>query len=102
MAEKDIVIAYLLWFFLGPFGVHRCYLDRPLTGILWFLTGGLFLIGWLVDLCLIPGMVEDCNHGYHHHHEEHHHHHHHGHDVTSAHAKINYNFGDIPECSLIK
>ena len=48
-------IGYLLWIF-GFFGAHRFYFGRKLTGILWFFTAGLFLIGWLVDLFLIPGM----------------------------------------------
>ncbi|MCU0797936.1 MAG: NINE protein [Akkermansiaceae bacterium] len=48
-------IGYLLWIF-GFFGAHRFYYGRKLTGILWFFTAGLFLIGWIVDLFLIPGM----------------------------------------------
>eukprot|EP01118_Nematostelium_gracile_P008916 TRINITY_DN2981_c0_g2_i1.p1 TRINITY_DN2981_c0_g2~~TRINITY_DN2981_c0_g2_i1.p1 ORF type:complete len:138 (-),score=32.15 TRINITY_DN2981_c0_g2_i1:112-486(-) len=58
---KDVLVAYVLWLFLGVLGVHRFYLDRPLSGIVWLLTGGLCGIGWLLDLCLIPGMVDDCN-----------------------------------------
>jgi TM2 domain-containing membrane protein YozV len=42
-------------------GIHRFYLNRPISGIIWLLTGGLFGIGWLIDLCLIPGMVEEEN-----------------------------------------
>lgn len=53
--------AYLVWFFLGVFGIHRYMLGRPLTGLLWNLTLGLFLIGWLVDAFLIPSMTEDAN-----------------------------------------
>jgi hypothetical protein len=41
--------------------VHRCYLDSPSLGILYFFTFGLFLIGWVVDFCLIPGLVDECN-----------------------------------------
>jgi TM2 domain-containing membrane protein YozV len=54
-------IAYLLWFFFGVCGVHRFYCGRVGTGILWFFTGGLFLIGWLVDAFLIPDMVREAN-----------------------------------------
>ena len=48
-------IGYLLWIF-GSTGAHRFYYGRPITGIIWFLTGGLFLIGWFIDLFLIPSM----------------------------------------------
>jgi TM2 domain-containing membrane protein YozV len=58
---KSIGIAYVLWFFLGLLGIHRFYLNRVGTGILWLLTGGLLGIGWLVDLFLIPGMVRRAN-----------------------------------------
>ena len=61
MNEKNIGIAYLLWFFFGVLGIHRFYLGRTTTGIIWLLTGGLFLVGWIVDLFLIPGMVETYN-----------------------------------------
>jgi TM2 domain-containing membrane protein YozV len=48
-------IGYLLWIF-GFTGAHRFYFGRPVTGAIWFFTGGLLLVGWLVDLFLIPGM----------------------------------------------
>lgn len=48
-------IGYLLWIF-GFTGSHRFYYGRPVTGVIWFCTGGLLLVGWLVDLFLIPGM----------------------------------------------
>ncbi|MFM7605442.1 MAG: NINE protein [Prosthecobacter sp.] len=57
------LIGYILWFF-GFTGSHRFYFGRPKTGILWFLTGGLFLIGWIVDLFLIPSMDRDADRRY--------------------------------------
>lgn len=52
--------AYIFWVF-GFIGLHRFFLGRPLTGTLWALTMGLLLIGWLVDLFLIPAMVDEAN-----------------------------------------
>jgi len=50
-------LAYLLWclVFVGFAGIHRFYSGRWVTGLIWVLTGGLLLIGQLVDLFLIPG-----------------------------------------------
>ncbi len=49
------VIGYLLWLF-GFTGAHRFYYGRPISGTVYFFTLGLFFIGWLIDLFLIPGM----------------------------------------------
>jgi len=49
------VIGYLLWIF-GFMGAHRFYYGKPITGTIWFFTLGLFFIGWIIDLFLIPGM----------------------------------------------
>ena len=49
------LVGYLLWLF-GFMGAHRFYYGRQITGILWFFTAGLLLIGWIVDLFLIPSM----------------------------------------------
>lgn len=56
-------IGYALWL-LGFSGAHRFYYGRPLTGILWFFTGGLFLIGWIVDFFLIPSMDREADFNY--------------------------------------
>jgi TM2 domain-containing membrane protein YozV len=53
-------MGYLLLVF-GFLGSHRFYYGRPWTGTLWFLSGGLFGIGWIVDIFLIPGMDDDAD-----------------------------------------
>jgi len=49
------LMGYILWI-LGFMGAHRFYFGRPVSGTLYFFTLGLFLIGWIVDLFLIPSM----------------------------------------------
>jgi hypothetical protein len=50
---KSRLVAILLCWFLGVFGVHRFYVGKIGTGILWVLTLGCLWIGVLVDLILI-------------------------------------------------
>ena len=45
----DYSLAWVLLTFLGIFGVHRMYMRKWFTGILYLLTGGLFLLGYLYD-----------------------------------------------------
>jgi TM2 domain-containing membrane protein YozV len=61
--NHNVVVGYVFWLF-GFFGAHRFYYGKPLTGILWLFTGGLLLIGWIVDLFLIPRMNEEANRRY--------------------------------------
>lgn len=58
-----LFIAYFLWFIsgFGVLGLHRFYLGRIGTGLLWFFTGGLAGIGGLFDLFYIPTMVREEN-----------------------------------------
>lgn len=48
-------MGYILWIF-GFTGSHRFYYGKPISGTIYFFTFGLFLIGWIVDLFLIPSM----------------------------------------------
>jgi len=54
------VIGYILWIF-GFIGAHRFYYGRSISGTIYFFTLGLFLIGWIVDLFLIPGMDREAD-----------------------------------------
>lgn len=53
-------IGYILWIF-GFTGSHRFYFGKPISGTIWLLTGGLLLIGWIVDVFLIPGMARNAD-----------------------------------------
>lgn len=52
-SSKSWIAAVLLCFFLGNLGVHRFYVGKVGTGILWLLTFGLFGIGSVVDFIVI-------------------------------------------------
>jgi TM2 domain-containing membrane protein YozV len=56
-------IGYCLWIF-GFMGAHRFYYGKPITGTIWFFTLGLFFIGWIIDLFLIPGMDRKADRRY--------------------------------------
>ena len=57
------LIGYLLWIF-GFTGSHRFYFGKPVSGTIWFFTAGLFLIGWIIDLFLIPSMARRADRRY--------------------------------------
>jgi TM2 domain-containing membrane protein YozV len=53
VSEKKRLPALLLCLFVGVLGVHRFWVGKIGTGILWLLTGGLLGIGALIDLIMI-------------------------------------------------
>ena len=59
----SIVVGYTVWI-LGIFGAHRFYYGRQITGTIWFFTGGLCGIGWLIDLFLIPSLDRQADFRY--------------------------------------
>lgn len=58
---KDLGVTYILLIFFGGLGIHRFYLGKVGTGILWLFTGGLLGIGVLVDIFTLTGQVRDVN-----------------------------------------
>ena len=77
--KKSLLVAYLLWFFLGYIGAHRFYLGRPISGFLMLALSAITLVlslvsfgflaflwvvvglWWLIDALLIPGIVAGRN-----------------------------------------
>lgn len=75
--RKSALLAYVIWFFLGMFGVHRMYLGRWTSGLVmlalnvvswlthFILIGylGFAVLGiwWLIDALLVPGMTRSYN-----------------------------------------
>lgn len=65
MDRKDWLITLLLCLFCGGIGIHRYYVGKIGTGILYTLTLGIFGIGTLVDLIkIIIGKFTDKNGNY--------------------------------------
>ena len=59
----DYSLAWILLTFLGFLGVHRLYMGKIFTGLIWMGTAGLFGIGWLYDFCTLNSQVDEVNRG---------------------------------------
>jgi hypothetical protein len=63
LERRSQAVSYLLWALglVGVCGLQRFYNRKPLSGTLWLVSLGLCGIGQLVDLFLIPVLVEQAN-----------------------------------------
>lgn len=59
----DYNIAWILLTFLGLLGVHRMYMGKWLTGIIYLLTGGIFGIGYIYDYWTLNDQLSLVNAG---------------------------------------
>lgn len=57
----DYSVAWILLTFLGVFGVHRFYLGKWGTGILYLLTLGLFGIGLIYDFWTLNSQISELH-----------------------------------------
>ncbi len=53
VSPKSRLAALLFCVFLGGIGIHRFYVGKAGTGILWLFTAGLAGVGWIIDLIMI-------------------------------------------------
>ncbi|MEH6587581.1 MAG: TM2 domain-containing protein [Halioglobus sp.] len=59
-STHSVFMGYLLWIF-GFIGAHRFYYGKQISGVIWFFTLGLFFVGWIIDLFLIPAMSREAD-----------------------------------------
>ena len=59
--ETDYTVAWVLLTFLGVFGIHRFYMGKWITGLIYLLTGGLFLVGYLYDYWTLNEQIDELN-----------------------------------------
>ena len=57
----DYDISWLLLTFLGIFGVHRIYMGKWITGIIYFLTGALLGLGYIYDYWTLNSQINELN-----------------------------------------
>jgi len=54
-------VTWVLMTFLGIFGAHRLYMGKWVTAIIWFFTGGVFLLGYLYDYFTLNTQIDELN-----------------------------------------
>jgi len=59
--QIDYTVAWVLLTFLGLFGIHRMYMEKWLSGLIYLLTGGIFGLGYLYDFWTLNGQISDLN-----------------------------------------
>jgi TM2 domain-containing membrane protein YozV len=59
--DYSYTAAWILLTFVGVFGIHRFYMGKWISGILYLLTGGLLLIGVLYDYWTLNEQISELN-----------------------------------------
>lgn len=53
--------AWILLTFLGVFGIHRFYLGKWISGLIYLVTGGLFLLGVIYDYWTLNDQIDELH-----------------------------------------
>jgi TM2 domain-containing membrane protein YozV len=59
--DIDYDISWLLLTFLGLLGVHRMYMGKWITGIIYLLTGALLGLGYIYDYWTLNSQINELN-----------------------------------------
>jgi len=59
--RTDYTVAWILLTFLGFFGIHRMYMGKWITGILYLISGGIFGLGYLYDFWTLNDQITVIN-----------------------------------------
>lgn len=57
-------LSWILLTFLGVFGIHRFYMGKVFTGLLYLCTGGLLFVGVLYDFLTLNEQLSEVNRDY--------------------------------------
>lgn len=57
----DFNLTWLLLAFLGLFGIHRMYMGKWITGLIYLCTGGLLGLGYIYDLWTLNDQISLIN-----------------------------------------
>ncbi len=56
-------LAWILLTFLGLLGIHRMYMGKWITGVIFFFSGALFGIGYIYDYWTLNNQIAEVNRG---------------------------------------
>jgi len=59
--QIDFNLAWLLLAFLGLFGIHRMYMGKWITGLIYLCTGGLLGLGYIYDFWTLNDQISLIN-----------------------------------------
>ncbi len=57
----NYTVAWILLTFLGFLGIHRMYMGKWVTGLIYLLTGGVFALGYLYDFWTLNDQISVIN-----------------------------------------
>ncbi len=59
----DYTLCWILLTFLGLFGVHRLFMGKWISGLIYLISGGIFGLGYLYDFWTLNEQVSQMNSG---------------------------------------